>query len=104
MSKKSSSKKGKQQNILRDADIEKIVTTYEERKDVDKYAHVASMEEIIENGYNLNIPRYVDTSEDVPEVDLQAVADEIRNTDAEIAKVSEELKESFRQLGLEFPF
>ena len=62
------------------------------------------MEEIVENGYNLNIPRYVDTSEDVPDVNLDAVTQEIRNIDDEIGKVSEELEKSFKQLGIEFPF
>ena len=72
--------------------------------DVDKYAHVATMEEIIENGYNLNIPRYVDTSEKEEEVDLAAVTQNIRDIDAQIGEVSSELKKSFDELGLDFPF
>ena len=54
-------KKVKTQNELRDEDVEKILTTYKERKDIDKYAHLASFDEIKENEFNLNIPRYVDT-------------------------------------------
>ena len=96
--------KGKDQNVLRSQDIDKIVKTYVERVDVDKYAHMATMDEIIENGYNLNIPRYVDTSEDVPEVDLAAVTEQIAGIDEEIAKTEEELKKSFDLLGLTFPF
>ena len=96
--------KGKDQNVLRDQDIEKIVKTYEERKDVEKYAHVAPMEEIIENGYNLNIPRYVNTAEDVVEIDLAKLTEEMQETDKEIERVSEELKASFDLLGLKFPF
>lgn len=95
---------GKVQNTISDDQIKKIVKTYEDRVDVDKFAHVASMEEIIENGYNLNIPRYVDTSEDVPDVDLSAVASDIHGIDAEINAVSENLRASFKELGLEFPF
>ena len=95
---------GKQMNTISDEHIDKIVNAYIERKDIDKYAHVADMDEIKENGFNLNIPRYVDTSEEVPEVDLNAVAAEIKSIDAEIDSVSEELKKSFEQLGLEFPF
>ena len=95
---------GKKQNALRQQDIDKIVETYQKREDVEKYAHVASMDEIIENGYNLNIPRYVDTSEEVPEIDLSAVTKSIKSIDAEIASVSDELKKSFSELGLEFPF
>ena len=96
--------KGKDQNLLRDSDIDRIVNAYVERKDIDKYAHVASMEEIIENGYNLNIPRYVDTSEDVPDIDLAAVTEQIADIDREIVQVSAELKRSFDQLDLKFPF
>ena len=61
--------KGKNQNVLRKEDIDKIIDTYKERKDVDKYAHVATIDEIKENDYNLNIPRYVDTFEPEPPVD-----------------------------------
>lgn len=95
---------GKNQNVLGDEHIQKIVKVYQERKDVEKFAHVASMEEIMENDYNLNIPRYVDTSEEIPDVDLEAVNKGIKDIDAEIAKVTEELKASFAELGLEYPF
>lgn len=95
---------GKNQNILRDADIDKIVETYENRRDVEKYAHVAPMSEIAENGYNLNIPRYVDTFEPEPEIDLNAVAREIRAVQAEIKGIDAKLKPYFKELGLEFPF
>lgn len=96
--------KGKQQNILRDSDIDKIVKTYEDRVDVPKYAHVASMDEIKENGYNLNIPRYVDTSDEEQKIDLAALAQEMKSIDKEILAAEEELKKSFKELGLEFPF
>ena len=95
---------GKPQNVISDEQIDKIVQTYENRVDVEKFAHVATMDEIIENGYNLNIPRYVDTSEDVPDVDLDTVAGEIGKIDDEIKAVSNELKKSFDLLGLAFPF
>lgn len=96
---------GKNQNQLRDEDIQRIYDTYVKREDVEKFAHVASMQEITEeNGFNLNIPRYVDTSEDVPEIDLDEVTGRIGEIDEEIAKVSDELAKSFAQLGLKFPF
>ena len=95
---------GKNQNILRDQDIDKIVEAYEEREDVDKFAHVASMDEIAENGFNLNIPRYVDTFEPEPEIDLNAVAKEIRSVQAEIKDIDAKLKPYFKELGLDFPF
>ena len=95
---------GKNQNVLRDADIDKIVATYEARVDVDKYAHVATMAEIAENGFNLNIPRYVDTFEPEPEIDLNEVAGEIRKLQAEISDIDAQLKPFFDELGLDFPF
>jgi type I restriction enzyme M protein len=95
---------GKNQNILRDQDIDKIVEAYEKREDVDKFAHVATMDEIAENGFNLNIPRYVDTFEPEPEIDLNAVAQEIRSVQAEIKDIDAKLKPYFKELGLDFPF
>ena len=95
---------GKNQNILRDQDIDKIVEAYEKREDIDKFAHVASMEEIAENGFNLNIPRYVDTFEPEPEIDLNAVAKEIRDLQGEIKEIDKQLKPYFKELGLDFPF
>src|SRR5690606_20158938 len=66
-------KPGKNQNLLSPENIQKIVDTYREGQDVDKYAYVATLEEIRENDYNLNIPRYVDTFEEEEEIDLMVV-------------------------------
>ena len=96
--------KGKNQNELSDEHIQRIVETYKNRIDVDKFAHVATIDEIIENGYNLNIPRYVDTSEEEPEIDLDAVKNEIKEIDRQIVEVENELMKSFEELGLDFPF
>lgn len=95
---------GKNQNILRGQDIDKIVDAYVNREDVEKFAHVASMEEIVDNGFNLNIPRYVDTFEKEPEIDLKAVSAEIRSLQKEIKDINAELKPYFEELGLDFPF
>ncbi len=95
---------GKNQNILRDEDIDKIVSTYEKREDVEKYAHVASMDEIKDNGFNLNIPRYVDTFEPEPEIDLAEVSAEIRRLQKEMKEIDAQLKPYFDELGLDFPF
>ena len=95
---------GKNQNILRECDIDAIIDAYVKRVDVDKYAHVATMAEIAENGFNLNIPRYVDTFEPEEEIDLNAVAAEIRKLRAEIKGIDAELKPFFDELGLDFPF
>lgn len=70
-------KSGKNQNLLTDENIKKIVDTYRERpQEKDKYAYLATPEEIKENDYNLNIPRYVDTFEEEEEIDLMAVRQE----------------------------
>lgn len=82
--------KGKNQNNLTPENIKKIVETYKNRQDVDKYAHVASYDEIKENDYNLNIPRYVDTFEPEPDIDIDEVKQNIADLDAEIAKVQAE--------------
>lgn len=83
--------KGKNQNILRDKDIDKIINTYKERKDVERYAHVATFDEIQENDFNLNIPRYVDTFVPEPPVDLKKVAADLHETNIEIEKTQKEL-------------
>lgn len=66
-------KSGKNQNQLTPENIQKIVDTYQDRKTVDKYAYLATLAEVQENDYNLNIPRYVDTFEEEEEIDLLAV-------------------------------
>lgn len=70
--------KGKNQNKLSKENIEKIVSAFVERKDIEKYAHLASFDEIQENDYNLNIPRYVDTFEEEEPVDMVSVGKEIK--------------------------
>lgn len=90
--------KGKKQNVLRDEDIDKIINTYKERKDVERYAHVASLDEIKENGFNLNIPRYVDTFVPEPPVDLKKVAADLHETNIEIQKNQKELVGMLKEL------
>lgn len=91
-------KKGKRQNSLRDEDINKIIDTYKERKDVERYAHVASFDEIEENDFNLNIPRYVDTFVPEPPVDLKKVAADLHETNIEIEKTQKELVRMLKDL------
>jgi len=90
--------KGKRQNSLRDEDINKIIDTYKERKDVERYAHVASFDEIEENDFNLNIPRYVDTFVPEPPVDLKKVAADLHETNIEIEKTQKELVRMLKDL------
>lgn len=88
--------KGKNQNKLTDENIKNIIEAYQNRKDIEKYAHVASLDEIKENDYNLNIPRYVDTFEEEEVVPLSEVAKELEEVRKEIDDTSKEL---FNLLG-----
>jgi len=96
--------KGKNQNRLRQSDIDKVIEIYETREEVEKYSHVAMLDEIAENDYNLNIPRYVDTFEEEAEIDLDAVVAEIRKLDAESAAVDAKIAKYTKELGIESPF
>ena len=82
---------GKNQNALLDEHIEKITAAYKRREDVDKYAHRAPFEEIEENDFNLNIPRYVDTFEEEEEIDIDAVEVEIEGLERELQVVRGEM-------------
>ena len=75
----------KTQNNLRVEDIAKIVGTYERRETVEKYADLATFEEIAENDFNLNIPRYVDTFEEEEEIDIMAVQTEIERRESSVS-------------------
>lgn len=96
--------KGKNQNRLRAEDIDKIIQTYSERTSEDKYSHVASLDEIAENDYNLNIPRYVDTFEEEEEIDLDAVVAEIRQLDSQTAEIDAKIAKYTKELGIDSPF
>jgi type I restriction enzyme M protein len=92
---------GKNQNLLRPQDLEKIVATALARKHEDKYARLASRAEIAENDYNLNIPRYVDTFEEEAEIDLLAVRAEREKLKAELAVLEERMAGYLKELGYE---
>lgn len=94
-------KAGKNQNLLTPENIQKIVETYREGQDVDKYAYVATLEEIRENDYNLNIPRYVDTFEEEEEIDLMAVRKERLKLKQELAELEKEMEGYLKELGYE---
>ena len=83
---------------MTDDHISKILKAYEDRQDVDKFAHLASFEEIVENDYNLNIPRYVDTFEEEPVVPLTELAEKLAQTDKEIAETKAQLEAMLDQL------
>jgi type I restriction enzyme M protein len=94
----------KTQNYLREEDVEKIVNTFKERKTLDKYSYVATLAEVKENDYNLNIPRYVDTFEEEEPVDINAVASELKDLEQEMTATDAEIADFCNQLGIEQPF
>jgi len=91
---------GKKQNKLRPEDIEKITDTYQNFSEIEKYSHVATMEEIQENDYNLNIPRYVDTFEEEVPVDIEATKTEIERLEKELKQVQQEMANYLKELDL----
>lgn len=92
--------KGDTQNYITDEHIEKIVTAYKNRVDIDKYCHIATLKEVEENDYNLNIPRYVDTFEEEQEIDIIAVQKQLKQHKEESKALDEELNSYLSQLGL----
>lgn len=93
-------KAGKAQNTLTQDKIDKIYNTYLERKDVDKFAHVASLDEIVENDFNLNITRYVDTFVEEAEIDIAANLAELERLNPELEKLEAQMEDYLRQLGI----
>ena len=83
--------KGKNQNIMTEVHIKKILDAYDKRENIDKFAYCASYDEIVENDFNLNIPRYVDTFEEEEVVPLKEIAKGLKETQAEIDKMTTEL-------------
>lgn len=94
--------KVKNQNMLREEHIDKIVETYRNRTTIEKYSHLATLKEVEENDYNLNIPRYVDTFEAEEEIDIQSVMQEIKSLEAKRAELDKEIDVYFKELGLVF--
>ena len=89
---------GKNQNALSDAHIQNIIKTLKARKDIEKYAHVAAFDEIKDNDFNLNIPRYVDTFEEEAEIDIDAVQQEIDQLEKELADVRLKMAEMLKTI------
>jgi type I restriction enzyme M protein len=94
--------KVKNQNMLREEHITKIVDTYRNRTIIEKYSYSATLKEVADNDYNLNIPRYVDTFEEEEEIDIQAVMREIKELEAKRAELDSEIEVYFKELGLVF--
>jgi type I restriction enzyme M protein len=90
---------GKRQNKLRPQDIEEIIEAFKGFKTIEKFSSVVTPNEIVENDYNLNIPRYVDTFEEEEPVDIEAVQEQIEQLETELVEVRKEMKEHLKELG-----
>lgn len=93
-------KDAKNQNILTEENLDKIVRTYRAFETVEKYAYRATAQELVDNDFNLNIPRYVDTFEEEAEIDLVAVKKEIAGLEKELAAVRAKMDAYMKELGL----
>jgi type I restriction enzyme M protein len=94
-------KAGKNQNLLTPENIDKIIATYQSRETTDKYSYLATLDEIKENDFNLNIPRYVDTFEEEEDIDLMAVRQEREILKAKLADLETEMDGYLKELGYE---
>jgi len=90
---------GKNQNTLSDEHFKKIVDTFSKRANIEKYSHCATFDEIKENDFNLNIPRYVDTFEEEEVIDIDAVQKEIDQLEAELADIRGQMAEKMKEIG-----
>lgn len=95
--------KAKNQNYLRDGDVDKIIATYRDRVEEEKYSYRAPLAEIEENDFNLNIPRYVDTFEEEESIDLGAIALELRQIDLDMGETDRLIQSFCDELGIEAP-
>ena len=96
--------KVKTQNYLTEENVEKIIDTYANRKKIEKYSHLASLDEIKENDYNLNIPRYVDTFEEEESIDLDVVSSELKALEIDMKMTDETIAKFCEELGIAKPF
>ena len=96
--------KVKTQNVLLDQHLDTIIETYRTRTTKDKYSYVATIEEVRDNDYNLNIPRYVDTFEEEEPIDLTTVAKDLKILETDIAKTDATIADFCKQLNIETPF
>lgn len=96
--------KQKNQNKLLPEHLDNILGTFENRQDIEKYAHVATLKEVKDNDYNLNIPRYVDTFEAEDEIDLDAIAQQLQALELESKKTDVVITDFCQELGINSPF
>ncbi len=91
---------GKNRNKLREEDIKKIVSAFDKFEDIDKYCHVADLEELEENEFNLNVPRYVDISEPEEQIDIQKAYNDLKDTYSEQDKLKKLVESDLKELNI----
>ena len=96
--------KGTNQNIMRDADLKRILDAVAKRENIDKFSFVASQANLAENDYNLNIPRYVDTFEDEAPVDLAQISTQLKASDKAMLQTDQTIADFCKELGIDAPF
>ena len=90
---------GSNQNRLRDQDIQRISRTFHAYADVEKYARVVPLAEIEQNDWNLNISRYVDTSEEEKRIDIAEAVRKLRELEQERAAAETTMNRYLAELG-----
>ncbi|WP_446893012.1 type I restriction-modification system subunit M [Acinetobacter sp. NS4_7] len=96
--------KQKNQNKLLPEHLDKIIDAFTQRQNIDKYAKVATLQEVKDNDYNLNIPRYVDTFEAEDEIDLNAIAQQLKELEQQSQNTDKVIAEFCKELGIDSPF
>ena len=96
--------KQKNQNKLLPEHLDKIIDAFTQRQNIDKYAKVATLQEVKDNDYNLNIPRYVDTFEAEDEIDLNSIAQQLKDLEKQSQKTDQVIAEFCKELGIDSPF
>ena len=92
------------QNVLRQKHIDKIIEIYTNRKSVEKFSHIAKINELIENEYNLNIPRYVDTFEDEEPINLDETSNELHSLEIQMSETNRIISDFCDELNIKPPF
>ena len=90
---------GKVRNLLRQDDIKKIVSAFQKYQDIDGYCHIADFEELKENEFNLNVPRYVDISEAEDEIDIQKTINELKKLERDKQVIEIQVTKNLKELG-----
>ena len=90
---------GKVRNLLREKDIKKINSAFKKYEDIDGYCHIANFEELKENEFNLNVPRYIDTSISEDEIDIQNTIDELKKLEKERLEIEIQVTSNLKELG-----